>query len=147
VKTEELLAQILKTKSVKSFLVRNEEHLRLPSLAEYLEALCKQKGIKPREVVRNADIDRIYGAKIFAGKRPNPSRDFVLRLAFGLGLDYGECQKLLEVAGKSKLYPRVPRDAVIISCLHNRLNYQQTEESLYDMGISLLGEKYAKNQE
>ena len=147
VPTSVLLAKIKATKNIKTFILRYQEQLNQPTLAGILEELCAEKGILPKDVVKDADIDRVYGAKIFAGKRTNPSRDYVLKLAFGLRLDYDECQRLLAVAGTSTLYPRVPRDAVLISCLHNKLTYQQTQERLYDTGMPLLGEEHDGKQD
>lgn len=139
VKTAELLQRIFTTRNVRNFIAKNSEHLKLPTLAEHLSELCAKKNIKPREVVKNADIDRIYGAELFSGRRRNPSRDYIIRLAFGYGLNYKECQRLLTVAGKNLLYARVPRDVVIINCLHNKMNFQQAELSLHEMGFSTLG--------
>ena len=143
--TEMLLSQIFSTKSIESFIGRNRDILRVPTLSEHLEELCSLKGIRPRDVIKGADIDRFYGAKIFSGKRVNPHRDYIIRLAFGLGLEYEECQKLLVVARESKLYPRIPRDAVIIRCLHEKLTCLETQEKLYEIGMSLLGEDRERN--
>jgi hypothetical protein len=139
--TEMILSRIFSTKNVESFITNNKAQLNIPTLAEHLEELCTQKGIKPSEVVKNADIDRFYGAKIFSGKRNNPHRDYIIRLAFGLRLNYEECQRLLVVARESELYPRIPRDALIIRCLHEKLTHQHTQERLYEAGMSILGEK------
>ena len=138
VPTATLLTRIFSTGNIKNFVFRNQEHLKLPALSEHLAELCAQKGMKPKDVVKNADIDRFYGAEIFSGKRCNPSREYVLRLAFGLGLSYKECQRLLTVAGKSLLYPRVESDAVMIKCLHSGLGYQETEDLLFEMGLPTL---------
>ena len=146
VPTSKLLSKIFSTKNIRNFLTKNREHFYAPSLCEYLAELCAKKKMKPRDAVKNADIDRIYGAEIFSGKRVNPSRDYIIRLALGLRLDYNECQKLLDVARESRLYPRIPRDAVIISCLHDKLTYQQTEEKLYEMDLPILGARNENNQ-
>jgi transcriptional regulator with XRE-family HTH domain len=139
VSTSMLLKRVLSTKNIKTFLSRNKSHLNVPPLAEYLAELCVSKGLRPRDVVKNADMDRVYGAEIFSGKRANPSRDYIIRLAFGLGLSYNECQQLLRTARKSELYPRVPRDVLIISSLHGKKSYQQTESLLYENGMTTLG--------
>jgi transcriptional regulator with XRE-family HTH domain len=139
VSTSMLLKRVLSTKNIKTFLSRNNKHLKVPPLAEYLAELCVSKDLRPRDVVRNADMDRVYGAEIFSGKRANPSRDYLIRLAFGFRLNYDECQQLLKTARKSELYPRVPRDALIISLLHSKQSYQQAEAMLYEHGMTTLG--------
>ena len=146
--TTELLVKIFSTKKIANFIKRNRAHMKMPSLAGHLTALCAEKNIKPCDAVKNADIDRIYGAEIFSGKRANPSRDYILRLSLGIGLTYKECQRLLTVAGKNELYPRIPRDAVIIKCLHEALSFHETQNMLFDMEMTLLGnenhERYTK---
>lgn len=146
VTTAMLLSRIFSTKHVENYMLRNQEHLNLPTLAEHLSELCVAKDIKASAVIKNADMDRFYGGDLFTGKRDNPSRDYVLRLAFGFGLDYEECQQLLTVARHSALYPRVPRDAVIISCLHHKQNYKQAEDLLDEMGfITLNGQERVRS--
>jgi cyanate lyase len=134
-----LLARLFATKTFKGFLTRNKEQMSIPTLAEHLAELSAQKGVKPRDAVKAANMYLVYGMEIFSGKRTNPSRDYLIRLAFGLGLDYDECQKLLAVAGKNALYPRVPRDALIIKCLYNKMSLRETEEMLDEMGMATLG--------
>ena len=140
VSTDELLSLIIKEENINHFISDNARHLTLPALAEHLEHLCIIKNIKPGDVIKNADIDRVYGAQIFQGKRVNPSRDYLLRIAFGLGLNLEECQKLLDITRESRLYARVPRDAVIINCIHNKKTYHQTEDTLFEMNLPLLSE-------
>ncbi|MCL2020144.1 MAG: hypothetical protein FWG70_10375 [Oscillospiraceae bacterium] len=146
VPTATLLTRIFSTKNIKSFVFRNKEHLKLPTLAEHLSELCTQKSVKPSDVIKNADMDRFYGAQIFSGKRTNPSREYLIRLAFGLSLSYKECQRLLTVAGKSLLYPRVESDAVIIKCLHSGLCYHEAENLLFEMGLPTLGGEHDNNR-
>ena len=140
VSTAELLSLIIKEDNAGVLIPKLAGQMKLPTLTEHLEALCESKQIKPRDVIKNTDMDRVYGAKIFNGKRKNPSRDYLIRLAFGLGLNVEECQRLLDIARESRLYPRVPRDAVIINCIHNKKTYHQTEETLFEMDMPLLGE-------
>lgn len=55
---------------------------------------------------------------IFAGKS-RPGRNNAIRLAFGLGCDLRETQRLLRLAGVSELYCKQRRDAIIIWCIQN----------------------------
>jgi hypothetical protein len=118
VETADLMARVISEKSITNFLSENKQHLKEPTLANHLSELCAEKGIGPLKVVENARISKLFAKDIFSGKR-NPSRDYVICIAFGFGLNLDECQKLLLVAKRSALYPRIPRDAVIIHCLHN----------------------------
>lgn len=80
------------------------------------------------EVIRKANLDKNYAYQIFSGTRTNPSRNKILMLAFGMGLTVPETRKLLKVCNLTDLYPRSPRDSVIIFCLNNKLSLIQTNE-------------------
>ena len=93
----------------------------------------------PERIIISAQIDRTYGHQLFNGTR-KPSRDKVLQLAIAMKLSLNETQHLLQAAGKSALYPRLKRDAVVIYCLKNELDMMETQEILSKAGLSLLGE-------
>ena len=90
-------------------------------------------------MIQQAQIDRTYGYQLFNGTR-RPSRDKVLQLALGMGLSLEETQHLLQAAGRSPLYPRLKRDAVLIFCLKNGYDLMETQEMLGKYDITLLGE-------
>jgi len=136
--TTEMLMQIFNAKNIKDFIASNWEKLRLPKLDRYLFELCKIKSIKPKEVIKKADMNRQYGMEIFKGKKTKPSRNHIISLAFGFGLDYEESQKLLKVARHPQLYSMDKRDAVIIFCIKNKKSFQQTEEILFDLNLDTL---------
>jgi hypothetical protein len=134
-----LLSELMKVSSFNNFYDNNQEFMQIPTLAEHLITLCRQKGIQPTELVRSVDIDRVFGHQIFAGRR-NPTRDYLLKLALGLRLNIEECQRALSIAKVSRLYMRIPRDALILYCLSNKYTYQKTQEALFDQGMAILTE-------
>jgi len=143
VNTTEILKKISTTKDIKSFITRNLDYFRLPKLNKYLLELCEAKGIEAKEIIKKTDMNRQYLNEILKGKKANPSRDHIICLAFGLGLDYKECQRLLKVARHSQLYSKLKRDAVIIYCLQNKKSFYETEEILFDLKLpTLRGGRY-----
>ena len=112
--------------------------MEVPALTEYLRQLCEARGLVPERVIRAASIDRTYGHQIFNGTR-RPSRDKVLQLAFGLGAEVEETQRLLRLADRSPLYPKLRRDAIVLhGILHgfslNEINdklFVENEKTLY----------------
>jgi hypothetical protein len=141
--TANLLSELMASDSFDSYYSSNQEHMGEISLQAYLSGLCKAKGILPGEVIRRANIDRIYGHQIMTGQR-KPTREYILRIAPALRLSVEECQRLLSVSKNSRLYPRVPRDAAILYCLHNGYDYKQTQELLHGLGMTVLGEAHGK---
>lgn len=109
-------------------------------------ALSGEKRVSPAGVVRNAQIDRVYGQQLFSGVR-KPSRDKAIQLAFGFGLSLEETQRLLQMADKSRLYPKIKRDAAIIYGLEHQMKLQELQELLYTIGVPVLGEPSTPSKE
>lgn len=86
---------------------------------EYMKAMFSQHGYKIKDVILAADFSYSYGQKLLRQERHTAERDYILRLCLGGGLDLTEVQRALKLYGMSPLYPRVERDAVLISCLYH----------------------------
>ena len=140
VPTHELWMRLFEAPSIDRFLSDNVEACDMPTLPEYLLALCETCGMDPGQVARRADIERSYGNRLFSGMR-HPSRDTVLQLAFGFGLTTDETQQLLKVARVAPLHPKIKRDAVIAYALHKELTLMDAQQALFDAGLPLLGGK------
>lgn len=143
--TAEVFTELIASGSFGAFYAENAEQFQPPELTQYLAELCESKGVQYNDLFQATDIDRGFGYHIFAGRR-RLSRDNALKLALGLGMDVEETQRLLLVSKNSQLYPRVPRDAAILYCIHHKQSYRETQDNLYDWGMTVLGEevKYEK---
>lgn len=137
--TSTMFSELKKDGTFIQFADDHEETFLQQSFSEYLLALSGEKEIVPARVVRIAQIDRVYGQQLFSGVR-KPSRDKVIQLAFGFGLSLDETQRLLQMADKSRLYPKIKRDAAIIFGLEHQMKMQEMQELLYTIGVPVLGE-------
>ncbi|MBQ7488792.1 MAG: hypothetical protein IJT77_14980 [Clostridia bacterium] len=137
-KTEELMDRLFEEQNLRRFFSQEAENLILPTFSEYLQAMCRQRIEVPEHIISRANIDKSYGHQLFSGRR-NPSRDTVIQLAFGFGMDVGDAQEMLRIARKSPLYPRVRRDTAIIYCLHNHISLIDTQIILDDLDLPVLG--------
>jgi hypothetical protein len=141
--TESVLHRLLNTKSIDSFFRRFDDDMNnFPALHVYISNLCTEKGVTAGSVIEKSDIERTYGHKFFNGTR-TPSRDKILQLAFGFELDFEQTQKLLSVARESPLHPKVKRDAAIIFALKKKLNVNDIQHMLHELGLSVLGKDNA----
>ena len=136
--TSGLLSRLFKTRNIGSFVNRFQGEMDVPAFGDYIAQLCAKKNIKSSEAVRNADIERTYGSQLFRGTR-KPSRDKAIQLCFGMDLTVDEAQELLKVAGKSALYPKIKRDAVVLFCLLKHMDIHKAQEILDDLELPLLG--------
>lgn len=137
--TEELLRLLFMESSLDHLMSRSADSVQLPAFSDYITALCRQRGEPPERVINRTNLERSYGHQLFSGRR-SPSRDTVLQLAFGFGMDYEAAQELLKIARKSLLHPRVKRDMVLVFCLHHHYSIIDCQIALEQYGLPLLGE-------
>ena len=120
-----------------SFLKQNQENMLEPGLSKYLMALLKQKDLKRAQVVENSGVDKAFVYQIFNGTK-RPSRDKLIAITFGMHLNEEETQRVLKLAGHSELYPRVPRDALILFSIQRGKDIWETDEDLDKNGFPTL---------
>ena len=135
--TDELAHEISLSDNILDYFAENRGEMQLDSLPEYLESWLKQKGVSKADVVRRSNLNKAYVYQIFSGKK-YPSRDKVIALAFGLGLDDKEVQMLLKQAGYRELYPRDPRDALLLYAIGHHKGIIDANELLNDHNIEVL---------
>ena len=91
--TSELMDALTGNPSIDNYMQTESEHLINEPLSSYLDQLVSEKGLKKSQVLKNADMNEIYGYQIFSGSR-FPSRDKLLSLALGMHLSLDETQQL-----------------------------------------------------
>ncbi len=137
-RTSSLLRRLFNTSDLEEFMANNAGEMEIPPFHVYITDLCRSQGWIPEQIIRLSAIERSYGHQLFNGTR-KPSRDKVIQLAFGLGLDLDSTQKLLQIAQKNPLYPKIKRDAAIIFCINNQKDILETQSVLLNLGLTLLG--------
>ena len=141
-RTSTLLRRLFKTPDVGTFLAENKDSIHVPSFIERLNRICLEKNMVREHVIKRSGIERSFGHQLFRGAR-QPSRDNVIRLAFGFSLNVDETQKLLTIARKSALYPKIKRDAIILHSLSHGKTMLDVQSIISENGLTLLGgEKY-----
>ncbi len=129
--TDELLEGILRART--SDAVAEMAYTDAPDLPGFLNEMLERKGLRRIDVVHAANLNETFGYQIFTGAR-RPSRDKVLALAFALGLDLHETQRLLSLADAGSLYSKNRRDAIIIFCIAHGYTLERADEELYRFG-------------
>lgn len=108
------------------------------SLAEYLNELVAQREAKLPEVMRRSGLKKAYFYSLFNGTRDNPSRDVLIQLAFGFEMSFEEVQEFLRNMGAAQLYPRIPRDSIIIYCFQRGMSIIECDMLLEENSEALL---------
>ncbi len=133
--TEDLLARLLASASPRAYF--DEEAMLDRTLADYLQELLAEKGMKRADVVRASGLNATVVYDIFAGKS-RPGRNNAIMLAFGLGCTLRETQRLLRLAGASELCPKTRRDAIIIWCIDRVMTRASCDDELWSFGEKTL---------
>ncbi|MCD8190467.1 MAG: hypothetical protein LUD78_09670 [Clostridiales bacterium] len=94
-----------------------EEH----PFSRYMRTLIRRKKLTQREVFERAELSDRYGYRLLTQEKNTRQRDYILRLCFASKLTLKEAQRALKLYGMSELYPKVPRDAVLMIALNREM--------------------------
>lgn len=90
------------------------------SFSIYIKDLLVNKGITQQAVFLNADIPERYGYKLLSGEKHTKQRDVILRICYAAELSLNETQRALKKYGMPELYPKIPRDALMMIIFNER---------------------------
>lgn len=128
--TDELNNELKEADDIRRFMKTNEDELISKRISDFLNELIEKKGLKKARVIDKANLQKTYAYEVLNGRKRNPSRDILLRLAFAMGLDLEETQTLLKHSRMPQLYARNSRDSIIIYAINNK-------KSLIDCNVLL----------
>ena len=101
--------------------------------SEWIEGECAARGLRRNEVVRSSHLNQTFAYQIIMGTR-HASRDKLIQLAFGMGLDIDGSCELLERGGANALMPSCLRDVVIAFALERGLGVLECDDLLWSFG-------------
>ncbi len=113
----------LRAEELAAFLRRESEAMYAGPrpFAQYMRMRCKEKGILQQTLFLRADIPENYGYKLISGEKHTRRRDVILRLCLAAAFSVKETDEALTLYGMAPLHPRIPRDAVLIAAIGNRM--------------------------
>lgn len=92
------------------------------SLSAYLNSIATEKDMMLADIMRRSGLKKTYFYQLFNGQRTNPTRDVLIQLGFGFQMSFDEVQEFLKHLEAAQLYPRIPRDGVIIYAFQHGMN-------------------------
>ena len=135
--TGDLENEIKSSNSADEYLIRNSDYLLRQSISGALNEALYKTGMSISQVVKRSGLTRSHVYHIFGGNRM-PSRDKLIAIAFGLGLDCDETNALLKKCRVAQLYSKDARDAVIMFNLTHGKDIDETNNDLEKQGFELL---------
>ena len=136
--TSEIVKELGLCDDFKTFYSENKDYMITGTLAEMLDRLLKQKGLKKSQVIKNSEVSEIYAYQIFSGKRV-PERNKLLCIAVSMGLNIDEVQTLLKCAGYTPLYVKIPFDSIVLYGICKEKSVMVINELLFEYGLETLG--------
>lgn len=101
---------------------------------EFFDVLLKAKGLKKSEVIRRANLSRVYGYQLMEGRRRG-KRDYYLLIALAMKLNLTETQRMLAVVRCGALHPLIKRDAAVIFAVNHGYDVFDTYEFMCSLGL------------
>lgn len=132
--TDELMDILKSEPDIEHFIEENTEEIICGDLSEYIVKLLQEKKLTVAKVSRRGQMSDSYLYKLNQGRRENPSRNKIIQICFGFALNADESQKLLNVAGVGRLYPRLRRDSIILYCLEQHIDILECDKMLEEAG-------------
>lgn len=135
------LMQLLgENRDLSQLLEKCEGDIVSPTLAAFLSK-CQQKcGLSIAQIADSSLLSQSFVYQIFSGIR-KPGRNVLLSIARIMNLDLDCTQRLLRLAQKGELYPRIKRDAVIIFGIQHRYTLFEIDELLQKIDEAPLVQK------
>lgn len=132
--TDELMDTLKGAPDINHYIEEAGGELISGELREHIESLLKEKRLTIAKAARRGQMSESYLYKINQGVKTNISRDRVIQICFGFGLDIDESQRLLRIAKVGELYPRLVRDSIICFCLEKHIDIIECDKQLDEAG-------------
>lgn len=135
--TKEMTKKLVSAEEYEEFYEINRENFIDITLAEFLLECMIKKNLTVAQIAKATGTgDYLY--KLINGKKKNPSRDILIRLAFGMNMTPEEIATLMRITHFHELDSRNKRDAAILFCLSKEYDLQRTNEMLCELQLRTL---------
>lgn len=132
--TTELVRELEQAKSTiefQEFIKRNHREMQRASFGDCVLRLCAIYETTASYLQPQIAISKSQFYNLLNGTR-NPSKESVLKIAFGLRVTPSELNELLQAAGYQVLDPKNREDAIIIFGLDNKKEVGKIDELLQE---------------
>lgn len=104
---------------------------------EYLTVQMADHGYDTAMLIKDTCISKTYMYQVVNGQRI-PGRDIILRMALAMRMSVEETQRMLTIARKGALYPKIQRDAAVLFCIRTQKGLDNANILLEDLGEKIL---------
>lgn len=132
--TEDLLEELQNENcKIDEYLKGNGESFVYDKIKDFWETAIEKSGYSKSNIINKSDFSYCYFYDVINGRKI-PGKDKIIRLILTMHLSVDECQEALRISGRSALYPRIKRDAIILFAISNGYSIYQLAELLQNAG-------------
>ncbi|NLL91630.1 MAG: hypothetical protein GX222_04320 [Ruminococcaceae bacterium] len=106
-------------------------------IRNFFDALLNETKQKKSEIIRKANLSRVYGYQLMEGRRRG-KRDYYLLIAIAMSLDLKTTQRMLAVVQYGSLHPLIKRDAALIFAINHGYDIEKTYDFMCSIGVEPL---------
>lgn len=103
-------------------------------IRSFFDTLLNEAGKKKSEIIRKANLSRVYGYQLMEGRRRG-KRDYYLLIALAMSLDLKTTQRMLSITQCGALHPLIKRDAAVIFAINHGYDNVRTFEFMCSLGL------------
>lgn len=100
---------------------------------DYLAELMEKYHCTPGQLIIRTCLSKPFIYQVLKGERV-PGRDVILRISLAMKATVDETQRMLTLAEKGVLYPKIKRDAAILCCIEAKKSLAYTNLFLEEHG-------------
>lgn len=134
---EDALLEVGNRRQLDSYLKNLSPKEAPTSFEAYYFRLDKVKKMTTAELQRKSGIERSYLGHLRKNAK-HPGRNKVIALCLAAELSVDETQHALLAAGRSTLYARNRRDAILLHCIEKHLGVNEANDLLDDYRLATL---------
>ena len=128
--TDDLLRVLKSSDTVDDYFEKCDSEIFFGDMRDIINYFMVKKKVEKKDVVKRSGLSRTYAYEIINGTTKHISRDKVIMVCFGLGLNVDEAQQMLKKSGYAPLYARDTRDSIILFSLENKIPIIKTNFKL-----------------
>jgi len=117
----------------------NEAEFDDKNFYSFLSAIIADSNKPKTRIVADSCISEPYLYDLLRGTK-RPTRNIVIKLAFGLGLTLETTERFLMLAGYRNFYARHKRDSLLKYAFMNNMNISEADNLLVEYGFSIMTE-------
>lgn len=128
--TDDLRQELMERPDLDTYLKENQASFVQDDITGQLAAYFERGNQSKAALARKAGMSEVYLHQVFSGRR-KPSRDRLLCLCVGMGLNMEETQRMLKRAACAPLYPKLRRDAIVTHGILHGLSLNEINDKLF----------------